>query len=201
MGFSAKKVQYFWKWDFVSIFVEILWKKNNISKSSLKSQIRNLHWNLRFLSDLAESTSTSVRSSWYLWFVLTPSRNCVRDVWKFPNIFIEIEIFIAQIRNLRFLPDLAESTNTSARSSRYLWIVPIPSRNCDRAVWKFPDVLICCSIIIIRKLKIHITKIWVDNFYWDVVSVCDTAGTSSCSVFIETLGLDFFIKADNDFEI
>ena len=47
------------------------------------------------------------------------------------------------------------------------------------------------------------TKIWVDNFYWDVVSACDTAGTScctmSCSVFIETLGLDFFIKADNDF--
>ena len=143
MGFSAKKVQYFWKWDFVSIFVEILWKKNNISKSSLKSQIRNL----RFLSDLAESTTTSARSSWYL------------------------------------------------------WIVPIPSRNCARAVWKFPDVLICCSVIIIRKLKIHMTKIWVDNFYWDVVSACDTAGTSCCSVFIETLGLDFFIKTDNDFEI
>ena len=103
--------------------------------------------------------------------------------------------------NLRFLPDLAESTNTSARSSWYLWIVPIPSRNCARAVWNFPDVLICCSIIIIRKLKIHMTKIWVDNFYWDVVSACDTAGTSCCSVFIETLGLDFFIKADNDFEI
>ena len=103
--------------------------------------------------------------------------------------------------NLRFLSDLAESTNTSARSSWYLWIVPIPSRNCARAVWKFPDVLICCSVIIIRKLKIHMTKIWVDNFYWDVVSACDTAGTSCCSVFIETLGLDFFIKADNDFEI
>ena len=107
----------------------------------------------------------------------------------------------SQIRNLRFLPDLAESTKTSARSSWYLWIVPIPSRNCARDVWKFPDVLICCSVIIIRKLKIHMTKIWVDNFYWDVVSACDTAGTSCCSVFIETLGLDFFIKADNDFEI
>ena len=45
------------------------------------------------------------------------------------------------------------------------------------------------------------TKIWVENFHWDVVSACDTAGTSCCSVFIETLGLDFFIKADNDFEI
>ena len=100
----------------------------------------------------------------------------------------------SQIRNLRFLPDLAESTNTSARSSWYLWIVPIPSRNCARAVWKFPDVLICCSVIIIRKLKIHMTKIWVDNFYWDVVSACDTAGTSCCSVFIETLGLDFLSK-------
>ena len=44
------------------------------------------------------------------------------------------------------------------------------------------------------------TKIWVENFHWDVVSACDTAGTSCCSVFIETLGLDFFIKADNDFE-
>ena len=43
------------------------------------------------------------------------------------------------------------------------------------------------------------TKIWVENFHWDVVSACDTAGTSCCSVFIETLGLDFFIKADNDF--
>ena len=42
-------------------------------------------------------------------------------------------------------------------------------------------------------------KIWVENFHWDVVSACDTAGTSCCSVFIETLGLDFFIKADNDF--
>ena len=42
-------------------------------------------------------------------------------------------------------------------------------------------------------------KIWVDNFHWDVVSACYTAGTSWCSVFIETLGLDFFIKADNDF--
>ena len=31
------------------------------------------------------------------------------------------------------------------------------------------------------------------------MSACDTAGTSCCSVFIETLGLDFFIKADNDF--
>ena len=38
------------------------------------------------------------------------------------------------------------------------------------------------------------TKIWVDNFYWDVVSACDTAGTSCCSVFIETLGLDFLSK-------
>ena len=144
MGFSAKKVQYFWKWDFVSIFVESLWKKKQHFK---------------------------------------------------------IFILKSQIRNLRFLPDLAESTNTSARSSWYLWIVPIPSRNCARAVWKFPDVLICCSVIIIRTLKIHMTKIWVDNFYWDVVSACDTAGTSCCSVFIETLGLDFFIKADNDFEI
>ena len=43
------------------------------------------------------------------------------------------------------------------------------------------------------------TKIWGENFHWDVVSACDTAGTSCCSVFIETLGLDFFIKADNDF--
>ena len=43
------------------------------------------------------------------------------------------------------------------------------------------------------------TKIWVENFHWDVVSACDTAGTSCCSVFIETLELDFFIKADNDF--
>ena len=43
------------------------------------------------------------------------------------------------------------------------------------------------------------TKIWVENFHWDVVSACDTAGTSCCSVFIETLGLDFFINADNDF--
>ena len=77
--FFGEKKQHF------KIFVEI-----SDSKSSLKSQIRNL----RFLSDLAESTSTSVRSSWYLWFVLTPSRNCARDVWKFPNIFIEIEIFI-----------------------------------------------------------------------------------------------------------
>ena len=119
------------------------------------------------------------------------------------KIFIEISdsksSLKSQIRNLRFLSDLAESTSTSVRSSWYLWIVPIPSRNCARAVWKFP--LICCSVIIIRKLKIHMTKIWVDNFYWDVVSACDTAGTSCCSVFIETLGLDFFIKADNDFEI
>ena len=89
MGFSIK-------WDFPSkkfsifengILFQFLLKffgKKQHSKSSLKSQIRNLHWNLRFLSDLAESTSTSVRSSWYLWFVLTPSRNCARDVWKFP---------------------------------------------------------------------------------------------------------------------
>ena len=42
-------------------------------------------------------------------------------------------------------------------------------------------------------------KIWVENFHWDVVSACDTAGTSCCSVFIETPGLVFFIKADNDF--
>ena len=37
-------------------------------------------------------------------------------------------------------------------------------------------------------------KIWVENFHWDVVSACDTAGTSCCSVFIETLGLDFLSK-------
>ena len=193
MGFSAKKVQYFWKWDFVSIFVEILWKKNNISKSSLKSQIRNL----RFLSDLAESTSTSVRSSWYLWFVLTPSRNCARDVWKFPNIFIEIEIFIEISDSCQIwqrAPTRRRGPRGTFGSSQFLLEIVLELFENFQMCW-------IASLIIIRKLKIHMTKIWVDNFYWDVVSACDTAGTSCCSVFIETLGLDFFIKADNDFEI
>ena len=87
-------LKFFGKKQHFKIFIEI-----SDSKSSLTSQIRNL----RFLSDLAESTSTSVRSSWYLWFVLTPSRNCAIDIWKFPNIFIEIEIHW----NLRF--EISES--------------------------------------------------------------------------------------------
>jgi len=47
MGFSAKKVQYFWKWDFVSIFVEILWKNDLDDDDAPETKMDELENNYR----------------------------------------------------------------------------------------------------------------------------------------------------------